>query len=97
MKAVRLSADAEEDLDGIWLYVAERGDDSAANRLLDEITSCFAMFARHPEIGGPRDELKRGVRSHAVGNYVIFYRIRESAVVILRVLHGARDVGAQVQ
>lgn len=34
-----------------------------------------------------------GVRAWAVGDYVIFYRVDPDAVQILRILHGARDLG----
>ena len=32
-----------------------------------------------------------GVRRRVHGNYLIFYRIDDATVVILRILHGARD------
>jgi plasmid stabilization system protein ParE len=31
-------------------------------------------------------------RSSAVGNYVIFYRVREDGIEVVRVLHAARDI-----
>jgi toxin ParE1/3/4 len=36
----------------------------------------------------------RGLRSVAVEPHVIFYRVTRSAVEIVRVLHGRRDVEA---
>jgi len=35
-----------------------------------------------------------GVRHRAMGNYLIFYRVESGEVVILHVLHGARDYSA---
>ncbi len=44
-------------------------------------------------MGRPRDELAEGLRSFSVGRYVMFYRAIPEGVEIVRVLHGARDLG----
>lgn len=51
------------------------------------------MLARQPEIGEPRSEIRPHLRSFPVGNYVIFYKLVDARVVVVRVLHGARDLG----
>ncbi|MGZ8955554.1 MAG: type II toxin-antitoxin system RelE/ParE family toxin [Methylovulum sp.] len=43
------------------------------------------------KIATPR-ELKAGLRSQTVGNYLIFYFPLEDGVDIVRVLHGSRDI-----
>ena len=53
------------------------------------------MLAGQPRIGELRDELRPGMRSFSVGNYVIYYRPVETMAIsieIVRVLHGGRDV-----
>jgi toxin ParE1/3/4 len=47
-----------------------------------------------PYSGRPRDNLLPGVRSMPVHPYVVFYRVRNEAVEIIRVIHGRRDIGA---
>jgi toxin ParE1/3/4 len=50
---------------------------------------------RHPNLGRARDEdLRPGLRSFPVGEYVILYRIEDEDVVILRVLRGSRNMAA---
>ena|SRR5690242_13081619 len=90
MNRVRVTRDAKHDLDEIWLYVA-RDNIDAASRLLEELKDRFRIIASSPEIGRGRDELKLGLRSHPVGNYVIYYRSLRSHIFILRIVHGARD------
>jgi toxin ParE1/3/4 len=51
------------------------------------------MLAVTPKAGRKRPELSASVRSSAVGNYVIFYREKQSTVEVVRVLHGRRDIG----
>ncbi len=66
-----------------------------ADRLIDSITARFALLARQPYIGRRRDEdLRPGVRSFVVGDYVIAYRVDGDNILILRVLRGSRDIEA---
>ncbi len=94
--AHRLAPEAEADLESIWLYVArESGSAEVADRLLDSITARFLLLARNSHMGRRRDDdLRPGLRSFAVGSYVIFYRVDGPDVLILRVLWGGRDLPA---
>ncbi len=95
MRRIRLSREARADLDEIWLYVAHASGRATADTVIDTITDRFLPIARMPQAGRRRDELLAGVRSFPVGDYVIYYTRRESAIAILRVLHGARDAAKQ--
>lgn len=44
-------------------------------------------------MGRRRDDLINGMRSFPYQAYIIFYRITDTTVQIVRVLHGARDIG----
>jgi len=87
---------ADSDLDDIWYYVATRsGSFDIADRLVDSITDRFFLLASRPNIGRARDEdLRPGLRSFPVGEYVIIYRVHDQDVVVLRVLRGSRDIEA---
>ena len=39
-----------------------------------------------------RPELGEGIRSCAHGHYVIFFEVESDTVLIVRILHGARDL-----
>jgi toxin ParE1/3/4 len=58
--------------------------------ILDVIELQVAMLAEHPRMGRPGR--LRNTRELVVNHtpYVVAYRIDESAVTILRVMHGAR-------
>ena len=94
--AHRVAPQAEAELDDIWYYVAkESGSIEIADRLIDSITERFYLLARYPHIGRPRDEdLRPGLRSFPVGEYVIIYRVEEDDVLILHVFRGSRDIEA---
>lgn len=91
----RLAPRARADLDEIWDYIfTESGSETIADQVLDEINARFDVLAVWPQAGRRRDELGHGLRSHAVGSYIIFYRLAREDVVIQRVLHGRRDLGS---
>jgi toxin ParE1/3/4 len=93
--AHRLSAEAERDLDDIAYAIArETGSLAIAERLIDSIATRFYLLADHPKIGRARDDLLIGVRSFPVGNYVIVYAIEGEDVLILRIIHGRRNIAA---
>jgi len=88
---VRVSATARRDLKQIWTYIAE-DNMQAADALLDRIGSMLNLLGRTPLLGRSRDELAAGLRSFAVGNYVIFYLPRGSGIIVVRILSGYRDL-----
>lgn len=91
MGRVLLTRQAEADLLEIWSYVAA-DNPAAADDLLDDVDATCARLADAPHSGRLRGELAPNLRSLPVGNYVIFYRPEEDWVVVIRVLHGARDL-----
>lgn len=91
MSLYRVSGDARRDLDEIWRYIA-RDNPEAADQFVRVITLRFNSLASQPHMGRLRKELSEKIRSHAVGNYIIFYRPTNDGIEIVRILHGARDL-----
>jgi toxin ParE1/3/4 len=83
-------------LDGIWCYVAEgSGSIEIADRLIDSITGRFFLLATYPWVGRRRDDdLRPGLRSFPVGEYVIIYRVEDQDVLILHIVRGNRNIKA---
>lgn len=94
--AHRVAPEAEADLDDIWWYIA-RGSGSVeiADRFTELLTDRFYLLANNPYIGRRRDDdLRPGLRSFPVRDYIILYKIEDNDVSILRVLRGSRDIEA---
>jgi toxin ParE1/3/4 len=91
MSALRVSAAAEDDLVGIWLYIAQDSL-SAADAFLSRLRDICHTLAGSPGMGRQRDELAPGVRSFAVGAYLIFYRQIPEGIEVVRVLSGHLDL-----
>jgi toxin ParE1/3/4 len=86
-----LTDQAERDLQQIWDIVAERSL-LYADRLIAQFASKAQMLADMPGIGRRREDLLPFLRSYPHGRYVIFYRLVDDGIEIIRVLHGARNI-----
>ena len=91
MPVVRRTAQAEEDLIEIWIYIAQ-DNPAAADRLLDKFDSKFSLLAEQPSLGPAREDIAPELRYLPVGNYLILYRIIESGIEVVRVVQGARNL-----
>ncbi len=92
MSRTRFTSSAEADLLELWLTIAEENL-VAADELLDVIQAAVSLLAAQPEMGRPRPELAEGLRSIPTRtHYIIFYVIDADGLLVVRVLHHARDI-----
>jgi toxin ParE1/3/4 len=83
---------AYSDLAEIWSFIADDSAD-AADHFLAVLEQKFRLLATQPQMGRSRPELMPELRSFPVGRYVAFYLAMADGIDLLRVLHGARDIG----
>ncbi len=91
---LRLTDAAESDLSEIWVYIALEASEAIATRFVSTIAAEFDHLRIFPLSGPARENLAPGLRIKAHGAYVIYYTATYSELIIVRVLHGARDVAA---
>ena len=89
MPVIRRTAQAEEDLIELWLYIAQ-DNPGAADRLLDAIEEKMVLLAAHPQLGPARPDIAADCRYFPVGNYLILYRMIPDGIEVVRVVQGAR-------
>ena len=91
MIAVIFSPEALCDLDEIWLYIAQ---DNVVNadRFIDELQKlCEGELALFPGIGTTRNYLEENTLAFPHGSYMIYYRVSDKTVEIIRIMHGSVD------
>jgi toxin ParE1/3/4 len=88
-----ISDEAIADLIDLWTYISEDSLERA-DRFVDQIHEKCEILAGTPMMGRERSELLAGMRSFPVGRYLIFYRIVEETLQVVRVLSGYRDLDA---
>ncbi len=87
-----LSEIADKDLEDIFDYTFDEFGFDQAEKYLLEIEEVFQNLIINPQIGKKRDEIKQGLYSFPKDNHIIFYRILDNHIRIVRVLHGSRDI-----
>ncbi len=87
----RISRRADVDIERICDCIAEDNPD-AADRLDQEIHQAIQLLAKFPGMGHARPDVQdKRYLFRAIGNYVIAYRLEKKELVVVRVVHGARD------
>ena len=87
---LRLTPRAEADISAIAHYIAE-DNPLAAERWLGNIHRHCSHLAETPAMGVARSDVRPGLRTFPVGNYLILYRQITGGAEIVRVVHGARQ------
>ncbi|NOT62121.1 MAG: type II toxin-antitoxin system RelE/ParE family toxin [Acidobacteria bacterium] len=93
MKQYKLTEEADDDLIGLWLHLSQT-DLEMADRQLTKLIAKFELLSDHPLMGRLRPEFAPDLRSFIEGRYLIFYRLVFDEIEIVRIIHGARDLGA---
>lgn len=89
------SRKARADLIELALFYGERSA-VAASKLLDRMEDAARLLESHPPAGRARPELRQDLRSFPVRPLVVYYLPRADGIEIVRVLHGSRDIGAEM-
>jgi toxin ParE1/3/4 len=88
-----ISPEAIRDLDEITSYFADRNVD-AGDRLLDEFTKKCRFLTQFPLMGRRYAEVRPYLRGIPMQKYILFYRILNDGIEIMRVVRGDRDIEA---
>jgi toxin ParE1/3/4 len=92
MARLRWSLTAERDLTEIGAFVADDSPLYAVN-LVDRLVQAAERLQVHPRLGRAVPEYDRtDLREIIVSSYRLVYLVRGEDVIVVRVVHGARDL-----
>ncbi|MDX2241473.1 MAG: type II toxin-antitoxin system RelE/ParE family toxin [Leptolyngbyaceae cyanobacterium bins.302] len=91
MKNLRITLPASQDLDEISDHFLAQSVD-AGDRFVEAFNQKCTQLARYPYIGKSYAYLRPGLRGLLMMNYIIFYRVIDDDVEILRVVNGYRNL-----
>jgi len=74
--------------------LAAEASEQVATRFIAAIEAHFEPLRHFPLSGPAREQLAPGLRVTFHNPYGIYYTPQKGAVVIVRVIHGARDIAA---
>ncbi|HWU13425.1 MAG TPA: type II toxin-antitoxin system RelE/ParE family toxin [Caulobacter sp.] len=87
-----LAPRARRDLQEAWTYSRDQWGARRADSYVRDLNAAILRIGAHPMAGQACDEIRPGYRKHPAGSHMLFYQIREDAVVVIRVLHQQMDV-----
>lgn len=91
-KTLRLTRAAEADLDEISDHIADEAGVEIATRFADRIDTELTKLAELGHSGASREWVSPGLRLRTIGIYCVYFRVSPAETLIVRVLHGSRDV-----
>jgi len=94
----KISKEADNDLEKIWLYTFENWSLEQADYYLDLIMNEIEYLSENPKSGKDYDEIRKGYFHSQVKSHFIFYRInlKEETVEIIRILHHQMDIDSHI-
>ena len=92
MVDLRVSEEADADLENILYFGAVQFGRQQAQRYLEGIKSTFARIAANPLGYQAVDDVRAGYRRAVYQSHAIYFRIMDGSVLIVRVL-GQQDTG----
>ena len=87
MPQVRISGEAEADIDRIADYTTSTWGWRQTNQYLAKLEDGFDLLAQNPSIGRSCDSIRAGLRRFEIGRHVVFYLPESDGVLVVRVLH----------
>jgi len=76
---------------GAWLHTCQTWGAEQADRYLDQIDAGLLHLADHPLLGSGYGHIRSGYRKLRIRHHDVFYRVLESEILIVRVLHEDMD------
>ena len=91
-----LSPQASERLKQISKYTLENFGENRRKKYLTMLRNAMREAAKNPEKGKDRSEIKKGYYSVRAEKHNIYYRIRETHIEIIDVLHQSMEPGLHI-
>jgi toxin ParE1/3/4 len=91
-KTFSLSKEAEIDLTEIWMYSNETWSSQQADRYINLIFDEIDNICRYSNSGKSKATIREGYRAAKVKSHIIFYRIVDEIIEVIRILHERMDI-----
>ena len=91
MAEYRLTPAAERDLENIWLYTRQQWGTEQADIYTAILANAFSELAQAPKTAPSCDHIRSGYRRLSVVRHMIYFRVTDYGIVVVRVLHDRMD------
>lgn len=87
-----ISKKAVSDLEGIWLYTAQNWSVNQADRYYKLVFDEIDFICKNMKADKSMEHVRKGYRASKVKSHLIFYRIQNNTVEVIRILHERMDI-----
>ena len=87
-----ISKKAVSDLEEIWLYTVEKWSIEQADRYYNLVFDEINYICRNINAGKSMEHVRKGYRASKVKSHLIFYRVINDTIEIIRILHERMDI-----
>ena len=87
-----ISKKAVSDLEEIWRYTVEKWSIDQADRYYNLIFDEIQFICKNVNAGKSMEHVRKGYRASKVKSHLIFYRIQNNIVEVIRILHERMDI-----
>ena len=94
----RISKEAQNDLEKIWIYTFEIWSVEQADRYINLIMDEIEYLTINPKSGMDYSHVRKGYFRSRVKSHFIFYKInlKVNELEIIRILHQQMDIGSRL-
>lgn len=94
----KISKEALNDLEKIWLYTSETLSKEQADYYFDLMINEIEHLSVNPKSGKDYSEIRKGYFRSRVKSHFIFYRIniKNEEIEIIRILHQQMDISSRL-
>jgi toxin ParE1/3/4 len=87
-----ISKKAVSDLEEIWFYTFEKWLKEQADRYYNLIFNEINYISKNVSAGKSMEHVRKGYRATKVKSHLIFYKIVNDTIEIIRILHEQMDI-----
>jgi toxin ParE1/3/4 len=91
MKRLEFTPRARRDIEEIWDYSFNHFGAEHAEAYIRDLQRAAQAIAQDPRRGRACDDIRAGYRKFLVGSHVLFFRVTEERVIVVRILHQRMD------
>jgi toxin ParE1/3/4 len=96
-RKLRLTAEARDDFRDLLQYTLQRWGREQRDSYKTLMQRRMRELTTYPELGRSRDEFFIGCRSLVVEQYLVYYLVTDTELLVARILHAKRDAADLVK
>ncbi len=87
-----ISKKAVADLEEIWFYTVEKWSIEQADHYYNLIFDEIKYICKNINAGKSMEHIRKGYRASKVKSHLIFYRVLNDTIEVIRILHERMDI-----